>query len=427
MGVLGLAVFLAILAIFFYLGIKYLLRSSDRESILLGSAFVASIVQYCAHVFFNPSVVTVELVFWLMLALTLAMIKIDSAGAVTLPKQLGEEPAQGAKAATSRTGVLKKVAAVIIILFFIISGGLLTVPKLLSNMYIQSGLALFNVDNKASMEMDTKAVNIEPGQSYYHNFVGNLAFTMAQQSKDPQEKMKLLSQGEAAYQEAIKVDPAMAIWYYRLADIDTYWALNGNKDKYDDALNLYKKADMIFPGNAVILDNWGLALTFKGDYLAAEQTLDKASQNDPLWIQTSFYKGLLQAYKGDKEEAAKLFISPVGDNARDISYYINFCSLMAIYGANSIDSVSNALEYSLSSGGGDWKGYALLGISNVAGNDYPAAVQAFSKSAELVPDDDISLLANIVMVMFNNQSGYLDQGRQIVGGLMDRESKINNK
>ena len=111
LGILGLAVFLAILALFFYLGIKYLLRSSDRESILLGSAFVASIVQYCAHVFFNPSVVTVELVFWLMLALTLAMIKIDSAGAVTLPKQLGEEPAQGAKAATSRTGVLKKVAA----------------------------------------------------------------------------------------------------------------------------------------------------------------------------------------------------------------------------------------------------------------------------------------------------------------------------
>jgi tetratricopeptide (TPR) repeat protein len=246
---------------------------------------------------------------------------------------------------------------------------------------------------------------------------------MAQGSSDPQEKAKLLSLSESAYYDAIRVDPAMAIWYYRLADVDVYWALNGNKDKFDDAIGLYEKADRIFPANAVILNKWALALIFKGDYPAAAQKLADSAKSDPLWIQTSFFQGLLEIYNGDKQAAADFIITPVKD-VKDISYYINFCSMLTTYRTSDINSVIGALKSHLNSDGSDWKGYMLLGITDVYGRDYQDSVQAFGKSAEIVPDEDITLLAGVVNAMLSNHSEFQTERQAIVGGLMDRESKI---
>ncbi len=423
LGILGLLAFLVILGIFFYKGFKYLLRCRERDSILLMSAFIAAIVQYCAHVFFDPSVITPELVFWLVLALTVAMVKIDSTGEMTLPKEAAGMLNEGCKTEGTSPGLVRKFTAVMVFVIFIAIGAGLTATPLRANTYIQSGLTLYNKDKNAAMAMYSAAVRIEPQQSYYHNFLGNLAYMMAQESKDPQEKSKLLSLSESAYQEAIRVDPAMAIWYYRLADVDVYWALNGNKDKFDDALGLYEKADRIFPGNAVILNKWALALIFKRDYQAAEQKLADSSKSDPLWIQTSFFQGLLQIYKGDNRAAADFIITPVKNDVNDISYYINFCGMLTTYRAGEIDPLIGALKSRLNSGGSDWKGYVLLGISDIYGGDYQDSVQAFKKSAAIVPDEDITLLAGAVNAMLSN--GFQTERQEIVGGLMDRESKIH--
>jgi tetratricopeptide (TPR) repeat protein/O-antigen ligase len=423
LGILGLLAFLVILGIFFYKGFRYLLRCRERDSILLMSAFIAAIVQYCAHVFFDPSVITAELVFWLVLALTVAEIRIHSEGEITLPKQPVDMEEEGQKTMETGPGLMKKLSAVTVFIIFIAIGAGLTATPLLANTYIQSGLTLYNKDKNAAMAMYSAAVRIEPRQSYYQNFLGNLAYMMAQESSDPQGKSKLLSLSESAYQGAIRVDPAMAIWYYRLADVDVYWALNGNKDKFDDAIGLYEQADRIFPGNPVILNKWALALIFKGDYPAAAQKLADSAKSDPLWIQTSFFQGLLEIYNGDEQAAADFLITPVKD-VKDISYYINFCSMLTTYRTSDINSVIGALKSRLNSGGSDWKGYVLLGITDIYGGDYQDSVQAFGKSAEIVPDEDITLLAGVVNAMLSNHSEFQTERRAIVGGLMDRESKI---
>jgi tetratricopeptide (TPR) repeat protein len=425
LGILGLLAFLVILGLFFYMGFKYLLRGSERDSILLMSAFIAAIAQYCAHVFFDPSVITPELVLWLVLALTVAMIRIDSMGEITLRKQSAGMLNEGCKIESTGPGLVRKFTALMVFVIFIIIGAGLTITPLQANTYIESGLRLYNKDKSAAMAMYSEAAKIEPQQSYYHNFLGNLAYMMAQESNDLQEKTKLLSLSESAYQDAIRVDPAMAIWYYRLADVDVYWALNGNKDKFDDALGLYAKADRIFPANPVILDKWALALIFKGDYQAAEQKLADSATSDPLWIQTSFFQGLLQMYRGDNRAAAGLLIAPVKDDAKDISYYINFCDLLTTYSTGEIDPVIGALKSRLDSDGGDWKGYMLLGISDIYAGDYQDSEQAFKKSAEIVPDEDITLLAGVVNAMLSNGSGFQTERQEIVNGLMDRESKIH--
>ena len=424
LGILGLLSFLVILGIFFYRGFKYLLRSSERHSIMLMSAFIAAILQYCIHVFFDPSVITPELVFWLVLALAVALIKIDNTGGITLPVKPTGTGDEGYKRENAGTGPVRKFTAAAVFVIFIVIGAGLTVDPLRANTYIESGLRLYNSDKAAAMAMYSEAARIEPQQSYYHNFLGNIAYMSAQESKDPQEKSKLLALSESAYKEAIRVDPAMAIWYYRLADVDVYWALNGDKAKFDDALRLYEKADGIFSANPVILNKWALALIFKGDYQAAGQKLADSARSDPLWIQTSFFQGLLQKYKGDNGSAADSLIEPVKD-AGDVSFYINFCSVLTIYRADEIQPVIDALKSRLDTDGSDWKGYMLLGISDVYGEDYQDSVQAFRKSAELVPDEDITLVAGVVNAMLSNQSTYQADRQQIVDGLMDRESKIN--
>jgi cytochrome c-type biogenesis protein CcmH/NrfG len=222
------------------------------------------------------------------------------------------------------------------------------------------------------------------------------------------------------------VDPAMAIWYYRLADVDVYWALNGDKDKFDDAFGLYEKADRIFPANPVILNKWALALIFKGDYQAAEQKLADSTKSDPLWIQTSFFQGLLHTYTGDNRTAADFLITPIKNDAKDISYFVNFCGLLTTFNAGEMEPVIGALKSRLDSGGGDWKGYALLGISDIYGENYQESVAAFKKSAEIVPDEELTLLAGIVNVMLSNGSGFQADRQQIVNGLMDRKSKIRS-
>ncbi|MHB8085536.1 MAG: hypothetical protein ACYDHZ_06900 [Dehalococcoidia bacterium] len=425
LGILGLLSFLAILGIFFYRSFKYLLRSRAKHLILLMSAFIAAILQYCVHVFFDPSVITPEVVFWLVLALAVALIKMDASGEITPPVKQAGMGNEGHKAEDSGAGLVRKVTAGIVFVIFIAIGAGLTINPFLANTYIESGLRLYNIDKAAAMAMYSEAARIEPQQSYYHNFLGNLAYMSAQESKDPQEKSTLLTLSESAYKKAISVDPAMAIWYYRLADVDVYWALNGDKSKFDDALGLYEKADSIFPANAVILNKWALALIFKEDYPAAEQILADSARSDPLWVQTSFFQGLLQIYQSNEGVAADSLITPV-KGATDVSYYINFCSVLTNYRADEIHPVIAVLKSRLNTDQSDWKGYMLLGISDVYGADYQDSVQAFKNSAEIVPDEDITLLAGVVNAMLSNQSTYQADRQQIVGGLMDRESKINS-
>jgi hypothetical protein len=51
-------------------------------------------------------------------------------------------------------------------------------------------------------------------------------------------------------------------------------------------------------------------------------------------------------------------------------------------------------------------------------------VQAFKKSAEIVPDEDINLLAGLVKAMISNENRFQTEMQEIVSGLMDRVSKI---
>ena len=432
LGILGLLAFLGLLTVFFCMGFRLLSRSKNKEIIVLTAAFVAAIVQYCAHIFFNPSVIAPELVFWTVLGLTVALAKVDSTG---IPGWCaGASTTDCTTGVTPKSSKLRKLMSILIIIIFVAVGSGLTLPLLIANMKVHSGFTLWDKDQNLALASLTEATRIGPDQANYHDFLGNLAFFMVNQAKtDLDVKSTLLTLGELAGNAAIQLEPQLAVWRYRLADREMYWIMNGSEEKNANILYLYQEADQLFPGNAVILNKWALALILMRDYEEAGQKLMESGKSDPAWAQTSYLKGLLSMHEGNIDEAGDLFVSPIKnklDEAGDlfvlpiknrlenIGYFINFCGQVAAYGETGL--VKDALVAYVKNKSDDWTGFALLGIAEIYSDNPAEALDDFKRATAIIPDEDAAVLAAIVEGSFIRYQDFHNGAEEIVKGLMER-------
>ena len=421
LGILGLLAFLALLAVFFTLGFKLLARSNDKGTIVLAAAFVAAIAQYCAHLFFNPSVIAPELVFWLLLGLTVALAKIDASGDTNCGA--GVSTTDCVTGQTSDISNMRKLMSVLIIIIFAVVGIGLTLPLLLGNMKVKNGFSLWDKDQSLALASFTDATLIGPDQANYQDILGNLTFFMAAQAKtDPDIENTLLSLGELAGNAAIQIEPQLAVWRYRMADREMYWIIDGSAEKKANILYLYQEADQLFPGNAVILNKWALALMLMGDYQEAGQKLAESANSDPSWVQTSYFQGLFKTHEGDIGGAGRLFVSQIKDELDNIGYFINFCALIDEHG--DIGPIREALGAYIKSNSEDWTGFALLGIADVYSDNPAEALADFKRASVVVPDKDVELLAGIVETMFVRYEDFHSESEEIVRGLMERATAV---
>jgi tetratricopeptide (TPR) repeat protein len=429
LGILGLLSFLWLLTTLFYKGFRLIALSKNKEIIVLTAAMVAAIVQYCAHIFFNPSVVAPELVFWLFLGLTGALIKIEGTGISDCPASTPSD--DFITVTTPKPSIFRKLMSALIIIIFLTVGIGLTLPLMMANMKIRSGFVLWDKNKDLALTTFTEATLVEPGQANYNDILGHFAFYMAGQAETtPAIKSTLLSLGELAGNAAIRIEPQLAIWRYRLADRQMHWITNSSVEKKADILYLYGEADQLFPGNAVILNKWALALMLMGDYEEAGQKLAEAGKADPLWSQTSFYSGLLKSFEGRREEAGEMFILsrkgqslliraiPKGPN--DIDHFINFCTQITKY--NLIGRVADDLKYSVADKD-DWIAWTFLGIADIYAERAGEAMEALSKSAELIPDEDIAELKGVIMGIHWNTPALQAAANDILASLIERQTK----
>ena len=139
-GILGLLAFLSVLAIFALTSFRSLWLSKDRETTLMLSAFIAVVVQYCVHIFFNASVIDPEMVFWTVLGLTVALCRMQYAGAGDVTAVADKSSGTEEFGNRQPPGIMKKIVAAVAVVVFIAAGLYLTIPPLQANMKIQSGL-----------------------------------------------------------------------------------------------------------------------------------------------------------------------------------------------------------------------------------------------------------------------------------------------
>ncbi len=419
-GLLGLAAFLAVLLIFLYLGFRLLCKSPGRDGIYLTSAFIAAVAQYCVHILFNPTAILPEFMFWLIMALMIVLSRIEMPGNSDAERADNGLPLTGIAERTD-SGKIRKAIAVLIVIVFMGVGFSLTFSPALADMQLSRAVHTWSKDTGKTLSALAEAANLEPGEAVYYGYIGSYAFNLAVNSTDAIEKSKLLSLSVAAYTAAGTREPYLAYWSYMIADVYTYMAGHNAPDKWQDALRYYERADILLPGNAVILNKWALALMVKGDYAAVEQKLQEAEKNDPSWVQTSFYRGLLRIYEGHNDAAGGTFVSPVKNQPDNIGYFINFCLQAGTYGG--IEHVVDALSTYVSSNGSDWLGWAMLGIADIHANRIDDAVAALHKSAKLVPDQDIAGLKSIVREVSHGNKGFQAAAEDILSLLNARVEK----
>lgn len=77
-GLIGLAAYAGVVAAFYGTGLALLRRSSNRRHDALLAAALASVAAYLTQAQFNPDVVVLSMLFWLALAVMLAVARMDT-------------------------------------------------------------------------------------------------------------------------------------------------------------------------------------------------------------------------------------------------------------------------------------------------------------------------------------------------------------
>ncbi|MDD5495175.1 MAG: O-antigen ligase family protein, partial [Dehalococcoidia bacterium] len=393
-GILGLISFLSVIVVFLFVSFKLLVRSKRQENILIISAFIGAIAQYCAHMLFNPTAIDPELVFWLIMGLTPVFTKLEIPVSISVQASGNNTLIQRHIIPEDKAKVARRIiSALIIVIFAGVALGL-TARPLMADITLQKGINLWSKDKGAALNAFYEATIMEPFEASYYGYRGYHLFVKARESEDVNERAALLEASVAAYALANEMEPYLAYWNYTPADVCTYWAKNGAEDKWPRAIYLYESADELFPENAVITNKLALALMLRGDYEAAGQRLEQSQIYDPGWMQTSLFRGLLGIYENGQGSAAESFIAPVRQKIYDIGYFMDFCRQLAIY--NEVTPVAQELKLYAGNNPDDWVAQSLWGIASVYAGNITDSQEAFGNMKKIVPVEKINLVINII-------------------------------
>ena len=409
-GIVGLLSFLAMLVIAIYAGFRLIRATKDRSLVILIAAVFAAIAQYCAHILFNPANILPDLVFWLALGLLAALYKLELSTR-NEKQQFDGQPADSGSRQTGVSTIRKVVAAGTIVTAVIIAFGL-TVGPFLADIKLHQALNTWTKDKNVALAMFTDATKGDRYEATYYGYLGYHTYQLATLNRDVEEKARLLNISLAAYDAADRLEPHLAYWHYIPADVNTYWASTGVRDKWKDALYLYENADALFPGNAVILNKWALALILFGDYEEAEVKLQQSRQNDPDWDQTYYVEGFLQAERGELPEAGSYLTKRAGTTPDSIRYFLSLCRQLALYGK--LDPMRESLDSYIQANSGDWVGHALLGIVDFYNRNVEAAGSTLLKCAELAPKEQGKMLTDLVTFLSIENPQFNTYAKQIV-------------
>ncbi len=428
-GLLGLAGFLAIIIIFLWLGYRLLVESRDKQAYMVAAALISAMLQYCIYILFNPSEIIQEYTLWLLASLMAAAIHIYIKDTSTVYDGESNTTNQDILAENKPVRI-RKIAAWSMLSVLMLLGFTLVYSQFMADIKLSNAIRAWSEDANKAMADFAEAISLEPRESVNSSYIGAYAYTLADLSDNATQKATLIAFSAASYENAARLEPLLAYWAYTTGDVYSYWANHIDKEKWRQAITNYERADRQLPGNAVILDKWALALMLKGDYQEAGQKLDEAEKADPLWTQNSFYGGLLKSLQGDKEKASEMFVLPEKGDARltsliykgpnDIDYFINFCRQAANYGV--IDVVADNLKYYVDDKG-DWIAWSFLGIADMYAKKSGEAIEAFSKSAELIPDEDVAVLKGVITAFPWNNHVLQAAANDITASLSARQTK----
>lgn len=411
-GMLGLALFLTIVIIFFYLAFRFLARTSHKGMIYTAAAFIAGMAQYCIYIIFNPTAILPEFFFWLILALMIAQVRIDGCSEYIHAEVVSRVSKGEGLSEKTEQGKIRNIPAVLVIIMFIGIGIGLTLSPMVADMKLNSALITWADDSNKTMTALAEATKLEPGEAVYYGHIGAYAFRKAIASNDVEERSKLMALSIAAYEAAGQREPYLAYWSYATGDIYSYWAAHSNSELWSDAFYYYQRADALLPENAVILNKWSLALMLSGNHAEAERMLMRSREADVDWVQTIYYMGVLDIYNRCYCPAANCYLYPVRTDYKNFQYYLDFCRHLALFGG--IDKVVEGLQVYTNCHPDDWVGQTLLGVAEVYSGSLSRAVDSLRRAADSIPPEDVAVLEDVLINTGREQHSFQPFVKEII-------------
>jgi tetratricopeptide (TPR) repeat protein len=393
MGLLGLMSFLSILAVFFYLCFRYLRRTTADIYKLLLIAMAAGMVQYMADIFFNPTTISPELVFWLSLGLVPVIGRSATSG--ELEKATALDSTETDNSQKYYVNKIRRYISAGCALLLILIGFGITIRPFLADMYLQKGFNFQARQEEQAVLAFDRAVTLAPEEAVYWHCLGLYDYSVARIVKEEALKTEILTLATNAFEKARELEPYIVYRYHVLADVYVYWAQAGATDKWQTALSLYDKASQLIPNNAIILNKWSLALIIKGDFDEARTKLDYAASIDPGWPETSFLSGLLLAREGKNDEAALQIMAPIKNKSANLDYFIDLCTNLATY--DMVRPLQNALDAYVPGATGEWTGHAVLGVTSLFTGDLSKSLDELNSAVLAAPAKDVGGLFRAIL------------------------------
>jgi tetratricopeptide (TPR) repeat protein len=393
-GLLGLMSFLSILVAFFYLCFRYLSKAKTDIAKLVLIAMVAGMVQYMTDIFFNPSTISTELVFWLSLSFIPVMGRLTASDKPEQTEKVADLTQVDINKKSYANKFRRYIAAGCALLLIFVGIGI-TARPFMADMYLQKGFNLQASQSEQAVFAFDKATKLAPREAIYWHCLGLYEYSVARIVKEENLKTEILTLATNALEKARELEPYVVYRYHVLADVYTYWAKSGATDKWPIALSLYEKASQLTPDNVAILNKCSLALIIKGDLGQAQTKLDYAASIDPDWAETSFLYGLLLAKEDRNNEAVLKMTTPIQDNPANLDYFIDLCRRLAMY--DTISQLKDILETSAAEAPDDWITHGLLGITSLFGGNVDESLDEFNTSMLQVPGDDAGYLFRAIL------------------------------
>lgn len=294
-GILGLGIFLFLLAYFFYAAAKLFFRTENYFKQMLCLASLCSVSAFFIEnqfIFANP---VSYVYFYFFLGLVSSLHNSNEEEIFSKEKQ------KKARSSSFYPLVLIFVLTLVYLTSFL---------PLTANKYYQKAMASQSIEDR--IYLLEQSVNSAGGLSfnlYYAKLSEeylNLAKILYKKDKI-KEAEKILKMAEELSQEIIAKQPLNIDFYLFLGNLYNYWGENIDPEKTELADQYYKKAIELAPGKQELYWHWGYRLFFRGRQESALEKFRQAVNLDPS-VPEPYFK-LAQIYKlmGQDMESEKYF------------------------------------------------------------------------------------------------------------------------
>ncbi|MDD5509373.1 MAG: O-antigen ligase family protein [Dehalococcoidales bacterium] len=395
-GVLGLAAFIAIMAIYFRNMFRFLGQATRDNERLIIIALIAAMVQYTINNIFNPVSITTELFFWLLLGLTPLVGRMVSKNQQQSVAYNGEKIPHQQN--STDIGIRVKYSGVIAIvslalLVFIAAG--VTVRPFLADMEFQKAKKFEQVNSELTIFAYNQTVRLEPRYPEYWSNMGAYIFNNAVAAPTDTVRERLVDFSIETYEQALAREPYLAFRNYSMADMYCYRAYCGSADKWARALELYDRAARLCPWNPVILNKWALALIIKGDLYAARNKLEQSAMTYPEWVETDFLAGLLILEEGENDAAADSLVTIIEQHPESLKKLSDTCFTLYLY--DLVVPVHNSVQEYKRNHPREWAPHAIQGITCFFSGHPEHSIVEFDTAMYLVPEDEAGSIFGVAL------------------------------